>query len=258
MIMSWIGGIGPPYFSADAAQYLQRLWLPATSARAQLNATLIDTLVSNGLWTKLDALYLGVSPEFTGAMQNVIADKYQGYLQLGGGVIPTFTTDRGFTGAGINQTVESLLNPSLGTTNYSQNSATVFAWSLTNTTGDNSILIYDAGANQTQLRPLKANGTTTEFNINSTGDNSVTLGLGTSVGLWCMVRETSTVVKLYYNGSLVSTVSQTSAAITGTAFMIPQGPYQCAYCGYGSAFGATDVTNLYNALFAHGHAIGAL
>jgi hypothetical protein len=120
----------PAGYSAEVAQFLNRLLTLPTPTRAALYAGLIDGLVADGVWSSLDVLCVAGADSAT-----MLTDLKSGtYTPSIVGSI-TFTADRGYATA-LSSTVNYVrtgFNPSLadaGSAAYKRNSASFGVWQL--------------------------------------------------------------------------------------------------------------------------------
>lgn len=93
-------------------------------------STLICSLVSNGVWAKLDVLYVFATNSSANALLNLKSSSYAGTANGS----PTFTADAGFLGVDASGTVyiDTGFNPNTASGNYAANSKSLSAWSNTN------------------------------------------------------------------------------------------------------------------------------
>src|SRR5258706_16256620 len=92
-LLSVSGGGPDAGLCASAAAFLARTsGLDATHTNAYIN--LICGLVSDGIFSKLDALYIFATQDSTTAMLNLISTSFTASTFSG---TLTFTTDRGYT-----------------------------------------------------------------------------------------------------------------------------------------------------------------
>jgi hypothetical protein len=127
-------------FDADYQAVLDRastLGYTAPSAAQQtLQNTLVEDLKTAGVWSKLDAFYLfATDGDSDYATLNFVAPSS---FQATKTNSPTFTADEGFTGDGVSAYLDTNLNASTDTTNYTQDDASfgVYAWNNIGATGE--------------------------------------------------------------------------------------------------------------------------
>jgi hypothetical protein len=222
-----------------------RMTTPPTETRKGLIDAVIVSLKTNGIWTKLDALYMFAAADAQASLLNWKSTSFNATNVSA----TAFATDVGYTGDGASDYIDSNFNILTGG-NYTQDSACFFGWS--NTTGQEAktFMGTTVGVGFNRIYPRW----TTDFAfylINaSTGELSVANANGS--GLWSVNRSTSTAVQLYRNGSSLHSGSQTSA-VPGSDDMrflagVDFSAKQCLCGGIGGSLTATEQTNLYNAL----------
>lgn len=228
-------------------------WTTAFLARTSgLDATHINAykammngLNTDGIDVKLDALWITATQDATTAGLNLVSSSYT--LSNNGA---TFTADTGYIGNGTSTYVSCIYNPSTNGVQYTQNAASLFAWS--NKAG------LDNGYCFGQLSPgfftsaIQANNFGSASSINV---NSATAATGTPAdgfGLFTGVRTSSSSVTGYRNATSLGTNAATTSAApanAGMALLQDTGTFfggGVACAGVGGALTGTDVTNLYN------------
>lgn len=112
-----------PGYSDTALQFLNRT-SGMTRARANIEAQYIDGLVSDGIWSIADCLYL-LAQDTNNKLLNLKSASFP--LTVNGS--PTFTVDSGYAGSGT--TNLQSYNASTAGGQYSQDGASVFTWTPT-------------------------------------------------------------------------------------------------------------------------------
>lgn len=262
-------GAPPGGHSDEVQQFLDRLATPPTGEREALYAALIDGLVSDGVWAKLDALWVFSAADGATALTNLVQDAYNATLIEDSGA-PLFLADYGFArnpAAGAGNFVSSNFNPTAATTpNYALNSAAVFCWSL----DDRS----DAG----EKFLFADNGRRLEFDIDNTGnvywgrnnkaqDFSAAAGadINTSA-LFTNTRTANDLAKFYRNATEVASTTLAADVIPNSNIVFFYGPAGLnwpaeKYIGAGgisSGLTAADVTALHGRLLTYLQAVGAV
>jgi hypothetical protein len=237
-----VGGGNP------ASDFLARTsGLSATYQTAYTN--MINGLVSDGVWSKLDVLYVFATADTITAKLNLIQNAYNATAPSGD---PTFTAGAGYQNP-TTKYLDSGFNASTAAVpKYVQNSACMFNW--------NALILGDDGANI----GLVSGGNNDFVNRNTSGQLSIRINATAAItianvdasGLILTNRTTSSNVDVYQNSAVLSAGnSSTSAAVqnsnmtffTGTSFNINS---QLKFGGWGSQLTATDVTNLYTRMVA--------
>jgi hypothetical protein len=123
-------GAAGPYRSVDpdAAAYAAAMTVAPSAARVALFDALVRALKAGGLWSRLDLFYLLAAHHEQAGRVNLVA---LGINTCAAVNSPNFLDDRGFAGDGATSYLSTGLNPSLGSTGFALNDATLFAWSLT-------------------------------------------------------------------------------------------------------------------------------
>ena len=204
-------------------------------------------MVTDGTRAKLDLLYIFATDTSATALTNLIGSTTTALSATA----PTFTANTGFTGNGTSATVNVTgYNFNAGTV-YTQNSASIFAWSA-ELALDNGYIVGNSSAFNINDSVQSFNfGSATSTAVNSA--TAITSGtLSTGLGLFTTSRTSSVQIDQYQNTTNIATSgSNTSAAIVSSNpwFL---GLASAGFFGGGVAAGgvgggltSTDVTNLY-------------
>lgn len=233
----------PAAFSSEAQQFFDRLVTPPDAARKSLYATLIDGLVTEGLWNRLDCLYVaGVDKETM--LTNLVSEDFHA-VELNAGGSLAFVADRGITGAFPN-VIDTTFDPASAVgAHYTHNSASFFAFVRNGGTtsaasavaiGSNSSF----GGVDTQLY-TNYPSIGTIANINFSG--YISFSDPTGSGFYLVNRESADSVTLYKNGTLMGTndpeESPTWAAGNTFKFAI-QNARQVSLFGAASSFDSSE------------------
>jgi len=238
--------------SAELTQFLTRITAPS-GPRKTAYATLIDGLVADGLWTKLDCLWIIAAAAAATARTNLKQSTYT--LTAAGGV--SFATDLGYTP--VTATTDYLntgYNPSTAGGNLTLNSASMGVYVLTNdTAGDNASCEMGGAEPGAQLMIQTGLFTSTWFayGINDAGGNGAA-GAGTSRGMWAVSRTAAsgTDAKVgYRNGSSIITATTVSSSIPNLPMFIG------SYNNNGASNGGSPNPHQYAAAFIGGGLTGA-
>jgi hypothetical protein len=249
---------------AEATTFLARTsGLSGTQTSAYTN--LICGLVTDGIWSKLDGLYVYATNTTTTANLNLKSTSFTSTVH---GTC-TFTANAGYTGDGTTCYQDTGWSPNGGGTQYALNGASIGACSLTartpviNTSYISTIADVVAFNDWTDITANSTGSWT--FGVNS-GFISASPG-GTTQGSWIAVRSTAALVTLYHNG--VSTASGTDAsgalssqhgivmARNRNAVIQNFNPDQFAYALFGGLLVGTDVANFHNRMHTYLSAVGA-
>ncbi len=241
---------GWPVTSAQATAFLARTsGLDATHTNAY--TALINGLVLDGVWAKLDMLHIYATQNTTTAQLNLISSSFPASLNGS----PVFTTDRGYQGVQASSTVviDTGFNPVTATTpKYVQNSAHLSCWSVTSVgDSDGPAIGLKNGANESTLYP-KYPSFGSFFRINGTTSGGDLSNLA-SQGFFLGSRTAAAVTTGYLNGTSLGVVTETSVAPTNNTFFtlaerVVGGPaygskHQLAMASIGGGLSSTDAAN---------------
>lgn len=218
--MSNIGpGLGfslltPPAVSAEAA--LAAVVAGYSSApngtRQGYMGTLISSLMSSGVWAKLDALYVLATTEDQGSRVNWINPGTYNASKTG---TPTFTVDNGWAGSSGNY-LDTGFNPSTGSPKFVRNNGHLMAATLTDAVG--GATTYLAGiAGWAGIQPRSSAGLISSLAHSSSVDNG---GANTGIGLYGWNRSASGPYDRYKNGSVFDSPSRTTVAAPSANLLI--------------------------------------
>lgn len=239
--------------SSQGNAFLARLTGSPNSTHQTAYCTLIDGLVTDSVFTKLDALYMFAADTSANALLNLISSSNNAT-----NVSATFAADAGFTGNGTNQYVNTTVDPT-ATTQFTQNSAHISLWF--NTTTPNNAGgrhgYIDGGATKGTYGSPGSGANPPAVNVNSNFDLVVTAATNNSEKKHIIGnRSTSAARQIYLNG--VNDGSDTVASQTipsGATFWIGcrnlgGSPNQCTNGQFmmysiGASLSSTDAGNLY-------------
>jgi hypothetical protein len=238
--------VGTPIYSSNATDVNARLFLGATNIQDATITNAVDTLVqglkTDGVWSKLKAIYpfVGGTPtthKFN--LANALDEDTAFRLAFSGGITHT---SNGVQGNGVNGYANTFISPS---TNLGQNSVAVNIYSRTNVSGNADF----GGQNINGYLNLSSKQ---YFKINQNTSFSITTGTTASLGLFSFIRTNATQESVYKNGSLLETFSKnsitpsaTNLAILGLPFSVEFGNKQQAFTSIGDGLTPTEVSNLY-------------
>lgn len=248
-------------FGAEANAFLARTsGLDATHTNAY--GALIDGLVADSIWSKLDMLHIYATQDSTTALLNLVSTSFNGTANGS----PTFTTDRGYTGAtGTSVYINPGFQPSAGGHLYTANSCHASAWSLTNSNSGTAILgCFDS-----------ANGTNTDIYPQYSDNNAygrinsgaiAGVSVADSLGHYISNRPDSTTAISYKDGSSILSNGSAAATTLSTRSIlilslnsngtVAGSPRQVAMASIGAGLTGTDATNFYNRLRTFMTAVG--
>jgi len=238
--------------------------------------TFICNLVAQGVWAKMDIVYVFATADTTTAGLNLVSTSFTGATAGS----PTFTADAGYTGVNASTTVffNSTFNPTTATTpQFTQNSSHVSAWSNTNAAAvSNGGVVVGLGsgaglaAPNTSLFP-KFNDGKAYYRIND-GSSSAGVTNANSTGHYLANRSGASTQQGYKNAVDQGVVSQTSGTpangpmyilavddvITGVPNPAFGAGYQVMMATIGGSLSAGDVTNLCHETNTYLNTIGGI
>lgn len=229
---------------------------------------LINGLVADGIWYKLDVLHIYATQDTATAQLNLVSSSYPATLNGS----PTFTVDRGYTGSEGSTTVyiNTSFNPTTAPSpKYTQNSAHLSVWNLTsgtNTaasmgTANASGIVGGTGVNVVQTR-YPDNISYWRINVPAGGQSA---NVGSSVGHYHGNRSGASAWQAYRNGASATSGSDASIAINNmdiyaigyhaTTGAVGCGQQQAAI-SIGSSLNGTEALAFYNRLRTYMTAVG--
>lgn len=209
--------------SAESAAYLARTTGLSDTQKGYLD-TMITGLVNDGVFAKLDALWIYANANAGNAVLNVISTSYP-CIANGS---PSFTPFQGYTGVDSSSTVylDTQFNPFTASGHYAQNGGNLSAWSNTaaqaTATGGSILGLYN-GSVSAQLLPYYSDGNS-YFQLNTTSAPFAG-ALGTALGHWMANRTTSLQITGYQNDSsaVVTSGGDTSGTMpNGNIYVLAQ------------------------------------
>ena len=251
------GAGGPAYDLASSAYFAAMSVEPDDTRKGHLDA-LITGLKDDGIWTKLDWLMICAAHDEQAGRINAVNPAQEASVPAA----PTFTTDRGFTGNGTTDYLNSGWNPTTASSpKYVQNSAHMGVWVGTNVFANQA----DVGAARAFLNSRAFSGMSVY--PNSTGQATTALPSATSIGHSLWTRRGSTEVEKYKDGASIATPAITSSALLNANFFI--GAYSNAgtptwlstrriqAVHWGSQLSDAEALAIYNRLATYMTAVGA-
>lgn len=258
--------------TADAAETTAFLARTSGLDDAHRNAyrTLINGVVSDGIWTKLDALYIRATQDSATALLNLVSTNYATTI-VGS---PVFTVDRGFSGTDLATAVHYLntnFNPTSGSPKYIRDSAHLSVWGVADVTpvnGGAAIGCVNGALLSANILPKFTDGKE-YFRINEvTGTAGVVNADAT--GHYLSNRSGSSAQQGYRNAVNQGIVAGTSAAISnanGNYYELARNsigvgptsgtPQTIAASSIGGNLTAAEVTLFYNRLWTYLVTVGA-
>lgn len=231
-----------------------------SGAREILVNNLITGLKSDGIWTKLDRLWILAAENEISALMDMVADITATKVST-----PTFTIDKGYTGqdnAAPSVYLDSNYNPTINAINFLQDSAHISIWSLTDTaTGLGGCTMGERGTN---IFDTYLDGNI-YIRINDNVESGSQGPPGSRIGHWIANRSGASASQAYQNGSLFSSPNATSGAPQNANFYIlcndasgaANGtPQQISVASIGGSLTSTDAANFHTRLGTYLTAVG--
>ncbi len=205
------GTVAAPSYAPETTAYLAAMAVQPGLARAALLDALIVGLKADGLWAKLDWLMICAAHDEQAGRINAANP-----AQIASApVAPTFTTDRGFTGNGSTQYLNSGFDPASGSQKFTQNDAHMGVWIGTNV---QSSAQFDLGNTRATIVTRTSGGLQVRHN-NATGVTKA-LGAATSVGHSVWTRTGATASEMFKEGASIGTDTAASVNPTTGGFLI--------------------------------------
>jgi hypothetical protein len=260
-----VGSLSVPSFSfanTEAAAYVAAMTTQPDDTRKGLIDTLVGDLKADGVWAKLDLLYMLASHDTAQAsLLNMKAPAANTLVVNGTG---TFTADRGYVSNGSTGYLNTGFNPSTAGGNFAQNSAHMGVWSRSNILNSGQTDIGVLSTNTSSINSRSSTGNAMRGQMNGAAAN---FGANSSsVGHFVISRTGSAQVDGYWNGaangsSVAASVALINlsifiAAMNSAGSAINNSSRQIAFAHVGAGLTATEVANLYTRLAAMATAIG--
>lgn len=244
-------GLGQSFCDEYQVVYDSFTTKPSSSVAAAQN-TMVESLVNDGLWAKLDVFYL-LAQESNGdgeALKNWILPGTNDATLVNA---PAFVSLEGFTGDGSTSYINTNYNPDSDATNYVLDSASIGVYSRTDV-DENSLAIgvQDAANKLSYMQLRNSNACLTRINATSGG----TVVNADSSGMFVGNRVNSTTQTTYRNSSTLGDITRSSDTIPDADFFLSAlningspGSFSTqqlsiAYCGAGlTPTNITDLTN---------------
>jgi len=257
------GVLSPPGFCAQSLAFFARLATQPTLARKTLYNSMIASLVSAGVWGKLDALYMFAAADQATALTNLVSPNF-GATAVNS---PAFTADHGISGNGTSAYINTNFNPVSAGGQYALNSAHLSCWDLTaQNSGQTVAGAYD-GANISYL--TVHDGGTADFAANSATSSIYSPATSGTPGFVLGSRTDLNTIAIYKNNSMLgSNSAKPSSAIPNLPIYIGgrnnSGAFgngitdQIASFSAGAGLTSADALALYNAQHAYMQAVAGV
>lgn len=233
----------------------------STTRRGLVN-TMIGGLQTDGVWTKLDRLWLHAAENAQSATIDIVAE---GVATAVGA--PTFTTDQGYTFASTKY-LTTTFNPATAGGQYALNSAHFGGYFRTNLNNPCTTAGSFSSAGSSAHSGIDSfGGNVTHFLNDASGLNTGVASTSAGAGMWVGTRTASNATAAYKNGSSAGTGSGVSTFIPSFNLFIGarnsdgsvgnETTAQIAATCWGSGLSATDAANLSSRINTFMTAIGA-
>lgn len=246
------GGFGAGGFSpscSESSNFIARTTGLNDTQKTRYD-TLICGLVTDAVFSKLDALYVFASPDSTTAKLNLVSLSFSPLTEAG---TVTFTADQGYASNGTTGYLDTGFNPTTAAGNYMQDSASYGACNTTNNAGYDSGALIGGGISYNSRLFIAQNSAVLFLAVNANAN--ATPAATTQQGNWIATRTASNLTTLYRNGSSFATTTNVSGGINNSNIYIlatNDGPAafflnsndKLSYAFIGGGFTGTDATNL--------------
>jgi len=261
-------------FIDQPTQFFLRLATVPTAQRRLAYVTLINSLVSSGVWAQLDALYILAAAD--AATANVNLKQSAGTLTPVNS--PVFTTDRGYqcSGGALSRLSTGINSSTLVGGKMTSSSVSYFYWPLnfsplkqgTNLGTACSYGIGIDGDSGTNGVAASSNGEGEVFVAQANdGSNFTSPTSPVAAGMYAADRN-GTAVGAYYNGLQLGSATHATAVLFNGTTLIGVGkdvtvannysPNPIACAGFGGSLGTAGQLALYNAVNTYLLTIGAI
>jgi hypothetical protein len=233
-----------------------------SSTREGYLNTLVNGLIADGVWAKLDRLWIFAAENTQSALIDLKALDQAAEVNS-----PTFTTNKGYTGNGFTSYINTTFNAATQGVNYTLNSANASVWCNGNlrppaTTAQTGVL---SGSSLMDLLSYTAvfGPVGLSFRMNGGG---VALTSSSDAGFFTAQRTGATAIEGFINGASAGTGATASVAVVSLPFFvcgrnddgglaIPAGDL-ISVAGYGGGLTSTQMTGYYSRLLGYSVNIG--
>lgn len=256
-------GGGVSYEDEATAYFAAMSVAPDDTRKGHIN-TLVASLKTAGVWSKLDWLCLHAAHDAQAGLINLV-DPTEIATNVNS---VSFATDAGYTGNGSTSYLNSGWNPTVGSHQFAQNSAHIGVWGGTNVVATNQT---SAGNNVARLNTAYDATRISVATNNSSGTLITPGGTPTSIGHLMGARTGAAALQYYKNGAIYGSAQTTASTApangaificaynsntSGGAFAAQYTTRQIQITHWGSSLSGAEVSDLYNALSVYRTAIG--
>lgn len=247
-------GAVPDVPAAETTALLAAMTVQPDEAQAARLDTLIKAWKASGVWAALDVCYLHAQHTEQAALLNVKQPGTLTGIKNGAGCV--FTQYRGFQGDGTqNNALNLLYNPTTNGVSFVRDSASLWAWHLTDVAENATDCGFSSGGSVTNFLSRSGAGQVYGY-INSNSTFSVSVS--SSLGLTGVQRRAANDVRVWRNGlQLGATISLASTGLTNWSLVSARGSKQVALTAVGGAMVGLE-NALYAPLLAYLQSVGAV
>lgn len=202
-----------PYIftNPEAWSLVARFSVEPTSARKVLIDTLIGSLKTAGVWSKLDAFYMLAAADAQSSLLNWVSTSYNLTLVSA----PTFTSDRGYAGDGVDDYLTTGFNPTTAVgAKFLRDSAAMYSYVNTSIAAAN---INTVGSTSSFLRNYALSAASIAA---ANAGVQKSMAAANSLGSFGFSRTGATAYKLMRSGVMGSAEADASIALTNAAFAV--------------------------------------
>lgn len=212
--------------------------------------TMIDGLVSDGVWSLLDVLFIFATDTQANALLNLTSSTFSASVT---GTV-TFTANQGYSAAQAASMVNTTFNPfTASSPNFVQDSATLHFWRISTSNFASAGMNQGGQATKNSMFPRFTDGNL-YCDVNASSDDATGIANPTNAaGGYTCSRTASTGYSYYKNGSSLGTRTNTSTAVaTGTMQVLPGlNTGDSAMLAAGAGMNATQALAFYNRVHAY-------
>lgn len=217
MIPAWALAMMEELFvpEAESLAIYAAFTTPPTQARKVLIDKAVKALKAEGIWSKLDGLWLTAAADSQAAKVNWIDP---GTYDLTAVNSPTFTADRGYQGDGATSYLDTGMSDG-SLTHFMRDDASMFAWGTLEHTGVGvDAIIGSANLNRFYLWDRNASNLMRARLHDPSADSAT---VATALGSVAGNRASSTSKTLYKDGTVAATIASTSdTATVGALYLL--------------------------------------
>ena len=250
----------PSAYDSEAQAYFDALTTPlSNSIKTDINTFVLmlkDSLSTALLSTYFDRMWIFANETEESALQSLVN---VGSTDATNVHSTAFEVDRGYTGDGADDYINTNYNPSTDKVVFAQNSASTGIYSRTDVNENTADLGQVDGGNTFAIRY----GNVFYYRLNQGLDNS-SIANTNSQGLFTISRTASNIITAYQNSTPLDTSTQVSSAIRNGDILLLCGSIgielsnrQLAFCFIGKSLTATEVRKIFNCIEWYLDEIGA-